>query len=277
MHDRFALVRQVLVWLTAFARTPTRLVELYDRLTAWATGPGLFAYNQPPGGYGGPPGGYGGPPGGGYGGPPGGGYGGPPGGGYGGPPGGGYGSPPGGGYGGPPGGAYGAPPGHGPVGYGAPPMQNPAGPAPSSALRIIGGSLTIATCALVLLIGGIFAILGVIVAVVDRGVCGDSTTKGCKDLHDASNYMMVIAIGTVTFSIVGIVMGALCIAAKPWAAIGGGIVMSALGALGVWSMFSGEKFTFHFYVVIEFVVAVVCFLAYPQCKAHQAWKANGGR
>lgn len=270
MHHSLALVRQVLAFLTAITAAPTRLVEIYDRLTAWATGPGLFAYNQPPGGYG-PPGG------GGYGGPPGG-YGGPPGGGYGGPPGGGYGGPPGGGYGSPPGGGYGPPPGHGPVGYGVNPMpQNNAGPAPSSALRIIGGALTIATCALVLLIGGIFAIIGIFVAVVDKGVCGDSTTKSCQDLHDASNYVMLIAVGTVTFSVVGIVMGALCIAAKPWAAIGGGIVMSALGGLGVWSMFSSEKFTFHWYVIIEFAVAAVCFLAYPQCKAHQAWKANGGR
>jgi len=277
MNDRFAFARHILGLLAAIATTPTRVLELYDQLFAWARTPRFLAYNQPPGGYGPPGGGGYGPPGGG---PPGGGGYGPPGGGYG-PPGG----PP--GYGAQPG--YGAPVGYGPSGFGPPPgyappqAANPAGPAPSSALRIIAGVFTILTCMLVLLIGGIVALVGAIVGIADKATgcdkdrLADKAAEHCKDLGNGNSIMLVGAV-TVGLSILGTIFAAFCIAGKSWAAIAAGVVMSALTGLAFWSMTLGKDgFQFAWYVVFELMVVGLCFAAFPANRKYEAWKANGGR
>lgn len=273
MNDRLVFVRQILGLLAAVAATPTRVMELADRLFAWARAPRFLSYNQPPGG-----GGYGPPGGGGYG-PPGGGYGPPGGGGYG-PPGG----PP--GYGVQPG--YGAPVGHGPSGFGPPPgyvapQANAAGPAPSPALRIIAGVFTIGTCLLVLFVGGIVALIGAVVGIADKAVGCDkqrlteNVAEHCKDLGTGNSIMLVGGV-TVAVSILGVIFAAFCIAGKSWAAIASGIVMSALSGLAFWSMtLHKDGFVFHWYVLFELAVVVLCFAAYPGNKKYEAWKANGGR
>ena len=172
-------------------------------------------------------------------------------------------------------GPTGGAPGYGAPGYGPPPGGPGYGPGwgprptpPGKALRITGGVLTIVTSAIVFLMAGLITLLGAIFTSAGHDL-------GSSDVQQVGGTIVVVGFATALLAMVGIVLGAMCAAGKPVGAIGGGIVMLLLLALGVLNIATGGTTSWGF-MALEAAAAAFSFAGLGQCKAWQTYRAAGG-